>query len=73
MIRINPPSTSSPALSKAFEFFGKFSLFGLTIRPHRSGDGADGNSVVEPSHERYECGGYNEAYIMQHWASYNLH
>jgi hypothetical protein len=73
MTRVNPVSTISPGPAKAFAFFGKFTLFGLAIGSHRSGDGTDGNSVVEPSHERYDCGGYNEAFIMQQWASYNLH
>ena len=73
MTRINPVSTISPGSAKALKFIEKFSLFGLTIGSRRSGDGTDGNSVVEPSHERYDCGGYNEAFIIQSWASYNLH
>jgi hypothetical protein len=73
MKRTTPTNTRSPAPARAMEFFGKFSLFGLTIGSNRSNDATDGSSVAEPIQERYDCGGFNEAFIMQHWASYNLH
>jgi hypothetical protein len=73
MTRNSPTNTRSSAPARALEFFGKFSLFGLTVGSHRSSGGTDGSSIAEPTQERYDCGGFNEAFIMQHWASYNLH
>ena len=54
-----------------FRFFGAFSLFGLSIRPEcRDEVPMQKDECVTFSHE-CDCGGYNEAFIAQHWANYD--
>jgi hypothetical protein len=71
MAQVNLTTITTPGLSQVIEFFGKFIFFGLTHRPNQCSDITHNNSVEESSRERLDCGGYNEAFIVQHWASYN--
>jgi hypothetical protein len=47
-----------------------FRFFGLSQEPNRCDSDAYSDSTWEPSTDRPDCGGYNEAFIMQYWASY---
>ncbi len=40
---------------------------------HRSDLDMKNHLRSEASNERAECGGFNEAFIMQYWASYGPH
>lgn len=62
---------TSPALTQVLRFFAKFSFFGLVHQANRPGDNdADVSRENSPCY-RPDCGDYNEAFIVQHWASYN--
>jgi len=52
-------------------FFRKFSFFGLAHSPNRCGNNNHNSSIGGSSRERHDCGGHNEAFIVQQWASYN--
>jgi len=71
MAQANVTTTATPVLTHIISFFGKFRFSGLTHRPNQYGDNTHNHSDGESSRELPECGGYNEAFIMQHWARYN--
>ena len=73
MAQVNLTTISIPGLTQIIKFFGKFRFFGLTHGSNRCGDNTHHNYLEETSRERLDCGGYNEAFIMQHWAGYNPH
>ena len=75
---------ASTIFSRIIHFFGSLRIFASqpdqSPRPARILSNIDwsdsGSESGQPSHdscERHVCGGYNEAFIVQHWASYNLH
>ena len=66
-----------PAQNSAFHFegllrfFGVFRMFGLSVHPeHREAVESAFDEQLRPT-PRCECGGYNEAFIVQHWANYD--
>lgn len=75
---------ASTTLSRIIHFLCSLRIFapqpGHSTRPGRilcNIDWPDSDSESE-QHSRENCnrsvsGGYNEAFIVQHWASYNLH
>jgi hypothetical protein len=71
MTQLNLTTFTTPGFSRIIEFFGKFSFFGLTHRSDRCAGIIHNNSVEESSREILDCGGYNEAFIVQYWASYS--
>ncbi len=75
---------ASTKFSRIIQFFGSLRIFApqpdQSPRPGRilcNIDWSDSDSESE-QHSHDNCnrpvsGGYNEAFIVQHWASYNLH
>ena len=54
-----------------FHFISAFSLFGLSVGPNRCRR-VPGECLEHNSAEfECDCGGYNEAFIAQHWANYD--
>ncbi len=63
--------TTTPVLTHLAAFFARFSFSGLSHRTGRCEDLDHNVSREEPTRERLDCGAYNEAFIVQSWASYN--
>lgn len=47
-----------------------FGFWGASRVSHRTDLDMKNHLRFEPSDKRAECGGFNEAFIMQYWASY---
>ena len=71
MAQVNFTTNATPGLAHIIGFFRKFSFFGLAHSPNRCGDNNHDDSGGGSSRERHDCGGHNEAFIVQQWASYN--
>ena len=52
-------------------FLGAFSLFGLSVRPHRCDKILSAKGESDPFEADCDCGGYNEAFMAQHWANFD--
>ena len=72
MTQLNLTTTTTPGLAQLIGLFRNFGFSGIKHRLNRPGDVNPNDPVEALPGERLDCGGYNEAFIMQHWASYNL-
>lgn len=70
---------ASIVFNRIFHFFGRpqklIAQAEQSPRPNRILSNIDWHDSEQPSHDscnRPVCGGYNEAFIVQHWASYHL-
>ncbi len=48
-------------------------FFGWSQEPESSRNGSDDHGRRDTSDSRPDCGGFNEAFIMQQWTGYNPH
>jgi hypothetical protein len=49
------------------------SWFGYSQTTDCAGPGSDGDLRLNPAGEQPDYGAYNEAFVMQHWASFGPH
>jgi hypothetical protein len=61
-------STTANAVASLARIFG---YFGRSQQANQSDSDAYRDSKWESIDERPECGGFNEAFVIQHWASYS--
>ena len=59
-----PTGNATYPFEGLLRFFGAFRWFGLSVRPESR------EEKLSPT-PRCDCGGYNEAFMMQHWANYD--
>ena len=57
--------------SGVLRFLGEFSLFGLSVHPHRCDKLLSAKGECDPFETDCDCGGYNEAFMVQHWANFD--
>ena len=66
-----PTGNTTDHFEWLLKFCAAFQLFGLSVHTER---GEEAETPVEehlsPT-SKCDCGGYNEAFIMQHWANYD--
>ncbi len=74
---IVPVSKASSVFDRAIHFFGRSRI--ATPQPDRvvgnidwHDSDTDSKQLCQGSHDQPICGGYNEAFIVQHWTSYHL-
>ena len=66
-----PTGNATYPFEGLLRFCGAFRLFGLSAHPERGDEaGTESAEHLSPT-PRYDCGGYNEAFIAQHWANYD--
>ena len=66
-----PASNASFHVEGLLRFFGAFRWFGLCVHSQRGKKSETASDEHRSPTPQCDCGGYNEAFVMQHWANYD--
>ena len=61
---------SASRIERIYTFFADFSFFGLSLFGKSRKQSAKLDTDIGSDNNRPDSGGYNEAFIVQHWTSY---